>query len=248
MARLMNNANSQVLPLQDAESLTLRHIWVRIANSGDNQVEFSEAIETLIAAYDAQPLAKLSVRSVSFDTFLILDLRAILDRMKMWIDWEFCGRSSLIAFAHLATLANDSKLHETVLGHIENLRGIPKALLGSLRNGFLSVGIHNLESIMSGAENSEHLETLDPKKKYLCLVEGGAGIRALRRLNGVTENVVCGPVIPTDAPRYPSEATLKHIDDYIPKYSKRDMELAFEIDSLVAVSYTHLTLPTICSV
>ena len=233
MARLMNEANSEVLPLQSDDSLTLRNIWVRIANSSDNQVLFSEAIETLLAAYDAQPLTKISVRSVSFDTFLILDLRAILDHMKMWIDWELCGRGSLVAFAHLATLANDSKLFETVLDHIESLRGIPKALIGSLRNGFLSIGIHNVESLMMGVENTQHLEELDPNKKYLCLVEGGAGIRALRRLKGITENVVCGPVIPTDAPRYPAQANLKYIDDYIPKYSKRDMELAFEIDTLV---------------
>ena len=233
MARLMKKANAQVLPLSNSTDLTLRHIWVRIANSIEDQVNFSEAIETLIAAYDAQPVSKISTRSVSFDTFLILDLKIILDRMKIWIDWDLCGRSSLVAFAYLATLTNDHKLFQTALGHLETLRGVPKALIGSIRNSFFTVGIHNIEGIISGIGNTKRLQTLDPKKKYLCLVEGGAGIRALRKLDGITKNVVCGPVIPTDAPRYPADATLKHIDDFIPKYSKRDMELGFEIDALV---------------
>jgi len=238
MARLLKTANANVLPYEygdtDADGLTLRHIWTRLANTINSQVEFSEAVETLIAAYDAQPLSKITGRSVTFDTFLILDLEAILDRMTTWIDWDICGRSSLIAFAHLAAIVHDSKIFETALSFLEDLRGVPRAVTANLKNSFLSHGIHNIETIASGdISHVQTLEALDKKKKYLCLVEGGAGIRALRRLSGLSKNLICGPVIPTDAPRYPEEASLKYIDDYISKYSKRDMKLSFEIDEVV---------------
>ncbi|MDA8708022.1 hypothetical protein N9M10_01475 [Hellea sp.] len=238
MARLLKAANANVLPYDykgvKGDELTLRLIWTQLANTVDDQMEFSQGIETLIAAYDAQPTSKITSRSVSFDTFLILDLDAILDRMNIWIDWEECGRSSLVALAHLAAMVHDSKLFETAINFLEQIRGIPKAFTNNLKNSFLSLGIHNIDVIVSGNIGSNNpLKLLDSEKKYLCLVEGGAGIRAIRRLDGLSKNLICGPVIPTDAPRYPEQATLKHIDDYIPKYSKRDMELAFEIDELV---------------
>lgn len=234
MARLRNNARANLLSYEDKGDLTLRLIWMRLASNMQDQVEFSQNIDTLLAAYDAQPFAKVTLRSVSFDTFLILDLGDILDRMKIWIEWETCGRSSLVGLAHLATLTHDTALFDLAISYIESIRGVPKAFVSSLKNSYFSLGLHNLETVISGdISNNKPLETLDKKKNYLCLVEGGAGIRALRKLNGVSKKVTCAPVIPTDAPRFPSEANLKYIDDLIPKYSKRDMELAFEVDALV---------------
>ena len=234
LARLRNTANASLLSYEEGGELTLRLIWMRLANNLDDQVELSQAVESLCVAYDAHPLAKVTLRSVSFDTFLLLDLEEIIERMKMWIEWDNCGRSSLVALAHLATLTQDGSLFEMAVSYLEAIRGVPRAFMGSLKNSYLSIGIHGLDTVISGdVSSSEPLETLAPDKKYLCLVEGGAGIRALRKLKGLSENVTCAPVIPTDAPRFPSEATLKYIDDLIPKYSKRDMELAFEIDALV---------------
>lgn len=234
MARLRNNARANLLSYEDNGDLTLRLIWMRLANKMQDQVEFSQNIDTLLAAYDAHPFAKVTLRSVSFDTFIILELNDILDRMKIWIEWETCGRSSLVALAHLATLTHDAALFDLAISYIEPIRGVPKAFTSSLKNSYFSVGLHNLEAVITGdISGNQPLTALDKNKNYLCFVEGGAGIRALRKLDGLSDKVLCAPVIPTDSARYPSEVTLRFIDDLIPKYSKRDMELAFEVDALV---------------
>jgi|GEM_PF-5681223 len=234
LVRAQNTAR-EILHSYEAQSGTnpLRTSWLRLQASQRNEAAFPGHLERLLQKYKTVPVTRITLRSVSFDTFLITDLDIILAKAETWLDWEELTTSMLAVLACAAALAGHSQMFKTAFAYLSETR-ISKAYLSNLQSSYLSIGFHALPHIGHEADKfSDPVTDLDPKKKYLCLVEAVAQIRPLRQLSGVADNVVCAPVIPADAPRYPEGTTLKQIEDFIPMYCAEDMEIAAGIDTMV---------------
>lgn len=209
--------------------------WMALEDALEDDTEFSYAAEVLTASYSGTAFNRITDRSVSFDTFMVTRLEEILDKIRLWVDWDDCPTSALTAYAHAAASAGDRANFDFFLVTLDGRTGIPPRFLINLRDSFFNTGIHQLDAVLSpatAANETSELITIKKGKKYLCLVEMGARVQALRQIEGVSDKLLCGPVAPTDAVKFPPEATLVQAEDFIPMYSKEDMEIGKEIDRL----------------
>jgi len=209
--------------------------WTNLQNALLDDTEFSYAAEVLTAAYSGTAYNRVTDRSVSFDTFLITQLEEILDKIRLWVDWDNCSNSALVAYAYAAAAIGDRSHFDFFVTTLEGRPGIPPRFVINLRDSYFNTGIHKLDAILSpstSANEDSQLLKIEKNKKYLCLVEMGARVQALRQLEGVTENLLCGPVAPTDAIKFPPAANLVQAEDFIPMYSSEDMKIGAEVDRL----------------
>ena len=218
--------------------------WMALNDVIDDEAEFSYAAEALIASYSAIAYNRITDRSITFDTFLLPRLEEILNKIRIWVDWDDeCPPSALVALAHAAALVSNRTSFDFFIATLDNRRGIPPLFMVNLYDSFFNFGIHRLDAILSpdttAFENSQ-LSVLDKKKKYLCLVETGARIQTLHHIEDVTANLTCGPVSPTDAVRFPAEAKLVQVEDLIPIYSTEDMEIGQDVDKLTEHYLNHV--------
>jgi len=209
--------------------------WTALQDALGDDTEFSYAAEVLTASYSSTAFNRITDRSVSFDTFMVTRLEEILDKIRLWVDWDDCPTSALTAYAHAAASIGDRASFDFFIVTLDGRTGIPPRFIINLRDSFFNTGIHHLDAVLSpatAATQDSQLITLDKGKKYLCLVEMGARVQALRQVEGVSNKLLCGPVAPTDAVKFPLEATLVQAEDFIPMYSSEDMEIGKEIDRL----------------
>ena len=209
--------------------------WTNLQDALADDTEFSYAAEVLTAAYSGTAYNRVTDRSVSFDTFLITQLEEILDKIRLWVDWDDCPSSALVAYAYAAAAIGDRAHFDFFVTTLEGRSGIPPRFLINLRDSFFNSGIHSLDAILSpsaSANDNSQLRKIEKDKKYLCLVEMGARVQALRQIEGITENLLCGPVAPTDAIKFPPAAKLVQAEDFIPMYSAEDMKIGAEVDRI----------------
>lgn len=209
--------------------------WTALEDTLSDDTEFSYASEVLTASYSGTAYNRITERSVSFDTFMITRLEEILDKVRLWVDWDDCPASALVAYAHAAALIGDRVNFDFFVTTLEGRAEIPPRFTINLRDSFFNSGIHTLDAILSPskfADETSQLRKIPSDKKYLCLVEMGARVQALRQIGGVTDKVLCGPVAPTDAVKFPPHATLVQAEDFIPMYSTEDMEIGQAVDKL----------------
>lgn len=209
--------------------------WIALEDALADDTEFSYASEVLTASYSGTAFNRITERTVSFDTFMIMRLEEILDRIRLWVDWDDCPTSALTAYAYAAAAVGDRANFDFFIATLDGRPGIPPRFVINLRDSYFNSGIHQLDAVLSPATDAtegSQLRTLDKKKKYLCLVEMGARVQALRQIEGVRDTLLCGPVAPTDAVKFPPEATLVQAEDFIPMYSAEDMKIGKEIDRL----------------
>lgn len=211
--------------------------WTALQDTLDDETEFSYAAEVLTASYSGTAYNRVTDRSVSFDTFLIIRLEEILDKIRLWVDWDDCPISALVAYAHAAASVGDRTNFDFFITTLDGRSGIPPRFVINLRDSYFNRGIHTLDAILSpatAASESSELRAIAPGKKYLCLVEMGARVQALRQIENVTDNLLCGPVAPTDAIKFPPNAALVQAEDFIPMYSAEDMEIGTEVDRITS--------------
>ena len=209
--------------------------WTALEAALEDDTEFSYAAEVLTASYSGTAFNRITDRSVSFDTFMVTRLEEILDKIRLWVDWDDCPTSALTAYAHAAASVGDRANFDFFIVTLDGRAGIPPRFVINLRDSFFNTGIHTLDAVLSpatAANEHSQLFTMEKGKKYLCLVEMGARVQSLRQIGGVSDKLLCGPVAPTDAIKFPSEATLVQAEDFIPMYSSEDMEIGAEIDRL----------------
>ncbi len=216
--------------------------WTTLEDVLDDDTEFSYAAEILTASYSDIPFRRISDRSVSFDIFLILRLEEILEKIRLWVDWDACPASALTAYAYAAAMIGDKSNFDFFIATLDGFDDVPQRFVINLRDSFFKYGMHRIDAVLSpGTARSTPslLESLDKEKKYLCLVERGARIQVLRHIEGVSNNLTCGPVAPVDAVKYPSSANLVQAEDFIPIYSTEDMEIGLEVDRLTEHYLNH---------
>ncbi|MEP3890016.1 MAG: CDP-glycerol glycerophosphotransferase family protein [Hellea sp.] len=209
--------------------------WTALEDALEDDTEFSYAAEVLTASYSGTAFNRITDRSVSFDTFMITRLEEILDKIRLWVDWDDCPTSALAAYAHAAASAGDRASFDFFIVTLDGRTGVPPRFIINLRDSFFNTGIHQLDAVLSpatAATETSQLLTMEKGKKYLCLVEMGARVQALRQIEGVSDKLLCGPVAPTDAIKFPAGATLVQAEDFIPMYSTEDMEIGKDIDRL----------------
>lgn len=209
--------------------------WTNLQDALADDAEFSYAAEVLTASYSGTAHNRVTDRTVSFDTFLITQLEEILDKIKLWVDWDDCPSSALVAYAYAAAAVGDRAHFNFFVTTLEGRSGIQPRFLINLRDSYFNVGIHSLDAILSPSVSANHnsqLRKIEKNKKYLCLVEMGARVQALRQIEGITDNLLCGPVAPTDAIKFPPTANLVQAEDFIPMYSAEDMKIGAEIDRI----------------
>jgi len=209
--------------------------WTTLESVLDDDTEFSYAAEILTAAYSDIPFRRISDRSVSFDIFLVLRLEEILEKIRLWVDWDACPPAALTAYAYAAAMIGDKVNFDFFIATLDGFDDIPQRFVINLRDSFYKYGLHRIDAVLSPTSSlsaPSHLRTLDKDKKYLCLVERGARIQVLRHIEGVSGNLTCGPVAPVDAIKYPPAANLVQAEDFIPIYSTEDMEIGLEVDRL----------------
>ena len=209
--------------------------WTSLEDALEDDTEFSYAAEVLTASYSGIAFNRITDRTVSFDTFMITRLEEVLEKIRLWVDWEDCPSSALTAYAHAAASVGDRASFDFFIVTLEGRTGIPPRFIINLRDSFFNTGIHQLGAVLSpltAAKEGTQLITMEKGKKYLCLVEMGARVQALRQIEGVSDKLLCGPVAPTDAIKFPPEATLVQAEDFIPMYSAEDMKIGAEIDRL----------------
>ena len=209
--------------------------WTAVEDALADETEFSYAAEVLTASYSGTAFNRITDRTVSFDTFMVTRLEEILDKIRLWVDWDDCPTSALTAYAHAAASVGDRANFDFFIVTLDSRTGIPPRFIINLRDSFFNRGIHKLDAVLSpatAADENSQLFTMDKDKKYLCLVEMGARVQALRQIEGVTDQLLCGPVAPTDAVKFPPEATLVQAEDFIPMYSSEDMKIGKEIDRI----------------
>lgn len=210
--------------------------WTNLQHVLNDDTEFSYAAEVLTAAYSNTAYNRVTDRTVSFDTFLITRLEEILDKIKLWVDWDDCPNSAIVAYAYAAAAVGDYANFDFFVKTLEDRPGIPSRFVLNLRDSYFNTGVHKLDAVLSpstSATEDTQLREITPGKKYLCLVEMGARVQALRQIEGVTaDNLLCGPVAPTDAVKFPPSATLVQAEDFIPMYSAEDMKIGAEVDRL----------------
>ena len=209
--------------------------WTAAQEALDDETEFSYAAEVLTAAYIGLPYNRVTDRTVSFDTFMIVRLEEILERIRLWVDWDDCPVSALVAYAHAAASIADRASFDFFISTLDGRAAIPPRFVLNLRDSYFNRGIHSLDAVLSpddAATEDSHLRLIPRGKKYLCLVEMGARVQALRQIGAAAGTLTCGPVAPTDAIKFPAEAKLVQAEDFIPMYSAEDMEIGTEIDRL----------------
>jgi len=209
--------------------------WTILQDVLDDETEFSYAAEALTASYANIAYNRITDRSVSFDTFMITQLEVILKKIRIWVDWENCPASALVAYAHAAALVGNRINFDFFIATLDDRGSVSSPFIANLYDSFFKSGIHKISAVLSpdiAALESSQLRSIDTKKKYLCLVEMGASIQALHEIEGVTDNLLCGPVAPTDAVKFPPAATLVQVEDFIPMYSAEDVEIGQEADRL----------------
>ncbi len=209
--------------------------WTALEDALSDDTEFSFASEVLTASYSGTAYNRITDRSVSFDTFMITRLEEILDKIRLWVDWDDCPTSALVAYAHAAAHIGNRVNFDFFVTTLEGQAGIPPRFIINLRDSFFNSGIHSLDAILSPskhADEASQLRNISSDKKYLCLVEMGARVQALRQVEGITDKDLCGPVAPTDAVKFPPNAALVQAEDFIPMYSAEDMEIGQEVDKL----------------
>lgn len=216
--------------------------WTNLAAALDDDTEFSYAAEILTASYTDIPYKRVSDRSVSFDIFMITRLEEILDKIRLWVDWEDCPASALTAYAYAAAMIGDKTNFDFFIATLEGFEDVTPRFIINLKDSFFKFGLHQIDSILSpktALTQESQLKSLEQGKKYLCLVERGARIQVLRQTKGVSENLLCGPVAPVDAVKFPSAASLVQAEDFIPMYSAEDLEVGHEVDRLTAHYLKH---------
>ena len=209
--------------------------WTKLQDALADETEFSYAAEVLTAAYSSTAYNRVTDRTVSFDTFLITRLEEILDKIRLWVDWDDCPNSALVAYAYAAASVGDRANFDFFVTTLEGRSAIQPRFVINLRDSYFNTGIHSLDAILSpstSANETTQLRKIDKNKKYLCLVEMGARVQALRQIEDVTDNLLCGPVAPTDAIKFPAAAKLVQAEDFIPMYSSEDMKIGAEVDRL----------------
>ena len=217
-------------------------LWTALADTLSDDTEFSFASEVLTASYSDTAYNRITDRSVSFDTFMVTRLEEVLDKIRLWVDWDDCPTSALVAYAYAASWVGDRRNFDFFIATLDGRIGIPQRFIINLRDSFFNSGIHVLDAVLSPAQNASEtsqLRAIEPGKKYLCLVEMGARVQSLRQIDGITDKLICGPVAPTDAIKFPANATLVQAEDFIPLYSAEDMEIGQEVDKLTEHYLNH---------
>lgn len=234
------NALSAALPLLfpdyvgDAARSPLA-CWKELEGTLADDARFSYAADVLTESYSSMSYNRVTDRSVSFDTFMIMRLEEILDKIRLWVDWDECPTSALTAYAHAAASIGDRVNFDFFIVTLDGRVGIPPRFVINLRDSYFNRGIHQLDAVLSPAKaltKTSQLVKIEKNKKYLCLVEVGARVQSLRQIQNVSEKLLCGPVAPTDAVKFPPGAKLVQAEDFIPLYSKEDMEIGADIDQL----------------
>jgi len=235
-AEAFETALSQLYPIYEGEDArSPLACWTNLQDKLNDDTEFSYAAEVLTAAYSGTAYNRVTDRTVSFDTFLITRLEEILDKIRLWVDWDDCPNSALVAYAYAAAAIGDRTHFDFFVTTLEGRTGLPTRFIINLRDSYFNTGIHSLDAILTpstSANEKSQLRKIAKNKKYLCLVEMGARVQALRQVEGVTDKLLCGPVAPTDAIKFPAAASLVQAEDFIPMYSAEDMKIGAEVDRL----------------
>ena len=209
--------------------------WKSLEDSLSDDTKFSYAAEVLTSSYSGTPFNRITSRSVSFDTFMIMRVEEVLDKIRLWVDWDYCPNSALTAYAYAAASVGDRANFDFFIATLDGRIGIAPRFVINLRDSFFNNGIHQLDAVLlskTAKAQTSQLTTIGKKKKFLCLVEKGAKLQSLRQIQGINKNLLCAPVATVDALSFPPDATLIQAEDFIPLYSKEDMEIGTEIDSL----------------
>ena len=234
--------------LTGTKSDPIRSLWLEAETHLQNDDELAAlgVIEDIAILYGKEPQNRMSRRRVSFDTFLVTKLDDILEKAKSWLSWHDEKPSVLLAFAHCAVLAGKHDLSASLFRIIEDIPQIKPPIKAGLEDAFLGKGIHSLATFQAQG-SLEKLSNLLPlgeiaeSTKTLCLVESSANIEGLSAIKGLSEKTVCAPVQPADALKFPESVQKLQIEDFIPMYSKEDMELSAEVDKLTGLAIEAVT-------
>jgi len=226
----------------------IRSLWLEAQEHmlNDDALEVSSALENIASKYASIPQNRITQKRVSYDTFLVTALYAILENAKDWLDWYEEHPTVLLAFAHCAVLAGHADLSKTLFRIIDGHSAVKLPLKQALAQSYLGQGFHTKAAI-SSVNNLEQLATIKPlnsvdkAEKVLCLVETSASIDDLFGIDGLSKNVACAPVQPAVAANFPIAVDKIQVEDHISMYSVEDMDIGDEVDRLTGIAVNAVT-------
>ncbi|MEO1040291.1 MAG: hypothetical protein AAFX09_12170 [Pseudomonadota bacterium] len=219
--------------LFDGPQPDTRQAWADIESALDAPHGAAQGAALFARAYADRELELLSLDELRHDAFgcsRLAELSAVL------VQAESAMKSPRVrlAAACLGVLAGRIEHTRMWMDGIDRSDTDAATIIAEANRALRDNALISIDSLTSSdAEDTyKTLDAVDPESRTLVLVEQNASTRQLRRLEGLSPNMVCLPVPATDRQRYPAEITVKQFSDVIRMYSTDDMELGQQADWL----------------